>query len=329
MTKVIDVHRHLWDFDWFPPSHLMSGAEQRAKATNRTVEQVVDRIKQSPTMDPTGDGAIREMEKYGIDSSIILALDWGYAYGPEEDSTTPVEEFNRITIEACKKYPGKLYAMAGIDPRRPKAVKLFEEMVNLGAVGLKVYPPCGFQPNDPICFPMYKKAIEMDVPVLIHTGGVGSSRALTRWTWPEWVEEVAVEFPELRILMGHTNLQTPFETGAYWRGLTAARSKPNIYLDLCDWQALGAVKDENIPELLRAMRVFLDTVGPRRICWGTDLPQTGVGRKGIYENEVWIDIFRNLPEWGEKHGIRFTDEERDGICHGAAEDVLRNVYGKK
>ena len=77
---------------------------------------------------------------------------------------------------------------------------------------------------------------------LIHTGGAGYSRSKSRWTWPEWVEEVGVDLPELRILMGHTNLQTPFETGAYWRGLTAAQGKANIYLDLCDWQGLGAVQ---------------------------------------------------------------------------------------
>ncbi|MFN8535231.1 MAG: amidohydrolase family protein [Dehalococcoidia bacterium] len=329
MTRLIDVHRHLWGFDWFPPSHLRSGAVTRARDTNRSVEQVLDRIRQSPTMDETGSGAIAEMEKYGIDVSVILALDWGYAYGPEEDSTTPVEEFNRLTMEVCKKYPGKLYAMAGIDPRRPRAAKLFEEMVvQHGAVGLKVYPPNGFQPNEEMCFAMYEKAIELDVPVLIHTGGVGSRFAKTRWTWPEWVEEVAVQFPKLRILMGHTNLQTPFESGAYWRGLTAARSKPNIWLDLCDWQVLGAVKDENIPVLLRAMRVFLDTVGPERIVWGTDLPQTGVGRKAQYETQTWADIFKNLPEWGEKYGVRFTEDERDGICFRAAEKVFSNIFAK-
>jgi predicted TIM-barrel fold metal-dependent hydrolase len=326
-TKIVDVHRHLWDVGWFPPTHLRQTAEANAYSVYppKNVDEVLERIKRAPTMDPTCDGAMQEQEKYGIDVGIIQTLDWGLAYGPEEDAPVPVEEFNRITLRNAAKYKGRLYAMAGIDPRRPRAVKLFEEMVvEHGAVGLKVYPPCGFQPNDEICWPMYKKAIELDVPVLIHTGGAGKS-SRTRWTWPEWVEEVAVMFPELRVVMGHTNLQGPFETGAYWRGLTAARSKPNIYLDLCDWQVLGAVKDENIPELLRVMRVFLDTVGPYRIVWGTDLPQTGVGRRRQHETQLWTDIFKNLPEWGDKYGIRFTEEERDGICHLAAMRCFSNI----
>jgi predicted TIM-barrel fold metal-dependent hydrolase len=295
----------------------------------KDVDEVLERVKQAKTMDPTRDGADQEMRQYGIDVSIIQTLDWGMAYGPEEDSPMPVADFNRITLAATKKYPGRIFAMAGIDPRRPQAVKLFEEMVvEHGAVGLKVYPPCGFQPNDPVCFPMYRKAIELNVPVLIHTGGAGKT-SRTRWTWPEWVEEVAVEFPDLRIMMGHTNLQSRFETGAFWRGLTAARNKRNIWLDLCDWQVLGAVKDENIPELLRVMRVFLDDVGPGRIVWGTDLPQTGVGRRRQHETQVWTDIFKNLREWGDKYGIRFTQEEEEGIAFRAAMKCFRNIDWSK
>src|SRR5689334_24547317 len=35
--------------------------------------------------------------------------------------------------------------------------------------------------------------------------------------------------------------------------------------------------------------------------------------------EKWADIFKNLPEWGDKHGIKFTEDERDGIAYRAAE----------
>ena len=318
MTTLIDIHRHLWGFDWFPPSHLHRMAETTARRTGRTTEAVLDRIKQSPTMDSSGEGAIKEMERYGIDVSIIQTLDWGLAYGSEEDNILPAEEFNRLTLEVCKKYPGKLYAMASYDPRRPKCIALFEKTVReWGAIGLKVYPPNGYPANADFCFPMYKKAVELDVPVLIHTDS-------TYWGWPEWVDMVARELPDLRIMMGHTALQAPFETGLYWRGLAAARGN-NIWLDICDWQALGAVTDENIPQLLKVLRVFLDRKGPDRIVWGTDLPQTGVGSKAIAENERWSDIVRNLPQWGEKYGITFTNEERDGICSGAARECFSNI----
>ncbi len=319
-TKLVDVHRHLWGYDWFPPSHLPKfSAEGIARRTNRTLGEVLERIKQSPTMDPTGRVAIEEMDYYGIDASIIMVLDWGLAYGPEEDNQLPAEEFNRLAQEVVQQHAGKLWAMASYDPRRPRAVSLFEQAVKeWGAVGLKVYPPNGYQANDERCFPLYEKAIELDVPVLIHTGG-------NVWAWPEWVELVARRYPDLRIIMGHTNLQAPFETQAYWQGLMSGSRHRNIWLDLCDWQALGAVKEENLPELARVIRVFLDSVGPERIVWGTDLPQAGVGSRARAQTMAWADFFRNLPESGAKYGVRFTEEERDGICHGAAKAAFSNI----
>lgn len=326
MTRLIDVHRHLWDVGWFPPIHLERIAESQAKSRGGDPKEILERVKRAKTMDPTGDGAIAEMEHYGIDVSIILALDYGLANGPGQDSPTPVEEFNRITMEACKKYPGKLYAMCGFDPRRPNAVQMFDTAVReWGAVGLKVYPPNGFAPDDKVAYPMYEKAAELDVPILIHTGGRDEA---VQKSWPHGVAKVASDFPNLRILMGHVNLQSPFSTEAYWEGLKAATPHSNIYLDICDWQVLGAVEEGNIPKLLSVMREFLDKVGPERICWGTDLPQTGVNSMQRRQTETWADIFKNLPEWGDKHGIKFTEDERDGIAFRAAEACFSNIFKK-
>src|SRR5437867_2226524 len=155
MTRLIDVHRHLWGFDWFPPTHLRNRAEGIARG--RPIEVALDRIKQSPSMEQTGAGAIQEMEYYGIDVSVIQTLDWGMAYGPNEDNILPAEEFHRLTYEACKRYPGKLHAMCGMDPRRGGVVQFFDKCVKeYGAVGYKVYPPNGYQANADFCFPVYK-----------------------------------------------------------------------------------------------------------------------------------------------------------------------------
>ena len=318
---LIDVHRHLWGFDWFPPSHLPAfTAEAIARRTGRTVEQVLERIRQSPTMDESGDGAVEEMATYGIDHSVIQVLDWGMAYGPEEDNQLSVEEFHRRSYAAVARHPGKLWAMCGVDARRPRAVAFLEECVrDYGAVGWKVYPPNGYQASDERLFPMYEKAQELDVPVLIHTGG-------NIWAWPEWVELVARRYPGLRILMGHAGAaRAPFETGAYWRGLEAAQGKRNVWLDLCDWQALGAVEEHNLPQLMRVLRVFLDVMGPDRVVWGSDLPQTGVGSAARARTKRFAEIALDLPAWGARYGVTFTEEERDGLCHGAARQAFSNV----
>jgi predicted TIM-barrel fold metal-dependent hydrolase len=127
MVTLIDVHRHLWDFGWFPPSHLptLNGAAMRR--TGRTWEEMAPRVKQSPVMDGTGTYAMEEMEHYGIDFANVLCLDWGMAYGPAEDNQVDVEEFHRKTAEAVARYPGRMSWFAGVDPRRPRSVAIFED----------------------------------------------------------------------------------------------------------------------------------------------------------------------------------------------------------
>ena len=112
---------------------------------------------------------------------------------------------------------------------------------------------------------------------------------------------------------------------AYWRGLEAAQGKRNVWLDLCDWQALGAVDEQNLPQLLRVLRVFLDVMGSDRVVWGSDLPQTGVGSAARARTRRFAEIALELPEWGERYGIAFTEEERDGLCHGAARAAFSNI----
>ena len=63
-------------------------------------------------------------------------------------------------------------------------------------------------------------------------------------------------------------------------------------------------------------------MGPERIVWGTDLPM--VGSEAVNNTLTWSDIARNLPEWGSKYNVNFTDEERDGLCEGAGKAVLSN-----
>ena len=316
MTKLNDTHIHQSDFDCIPPSQQKEFNKLRAIRTNRTIDQVLERAKQSPVFDSSGKWMLSEMEQYKIDFSIVLCNDMGMGYGPDEDNIVSVSEINRMTAEVCNANKDKLAWFCGVDPRRPGAVKFFEKCVkDLGAIGLKVYPPHGYQANDEQCFPMYEKAIELNVPVLIHTGG-------NIWAWPEWVELVARKYPDLRIILGHVNLQAPFETGAYWRGLQAAYRKDNVWLDICDWQVLNAVDDDNLPQLMKVLRVFFDAMGPERIVWGTDLPM--VGSMAVNNTTKWADIARNLPEWGSKYNVNFTIEERNGLCEDATRSALSN-----
>jgi hypothetical protein len=93
----------------------------------------------------------------------------------------------------------------------------------------------------------------------------------------------------------------------------------NIWLDICDWQLLGAIEDRNIAEFFRVLGHMRPEVGAHRILWGTDLPMRG---SGFQLTKRWAEIMQNLPEEAATHGVTFTQEEAEFIAHGNAERLL-------
>jgi predicted TIM-barrel fold metal-dependent hydrolase len=261
------------------------------------------------------------MDDLGIDVSTIMVMDWGMAYMAkgQPDSPMPIREINRHILSLRDKYPSRVYGFCGVDPRREGSLELFETAVNeWGAVGLKVYPPYGFYASDSVMTPFYQKASDLGVPVLIHTGG-SMFDLLSKWSVPEPVEEVAVQFPDLNIIWGHANLQGRFESGSYWRAIQIAGSVTNLYLDLSDWQVTGALDERNIDDFWHVLDVMRNSVGAHRILWGTDMPMTG---RGYDQTRRWVQMFESLPEEAGAYGVTFTQEETELICYQNAERLL-------
>ena len=320
--KIIDVHRHIWDTDWFPPGHRMGFATRAAKRRlpERDPMEILPRVGQG-VYDPDGSMTIRDMDDLGIDVSVLLVMDWGMHYLRRGMADSPMHprEINKKISEIAKKYPDRLQWFFGIDPRRDGALDAFKTAVKeWGAKGMKVYPPYGFYANDNAMLPFYQFASDAGVPVLIHTGG-SMFEMLTKWSIPEPVEEVAVQFPDLKIIWGHTNLQGRWESGAYWRAIQIAGSTWNIYPEVGDWQVTGALDERNIADFWHVLNILRNSVGAHRVIWGTDLPMRG---RGYETTRRWVEMFKNLPEEAAKYGVSFTQEEAEMICHGNLERLL-------
>jgi predicted TIM-barrel fold metal-dependent hydrolase len=69
-------------------------------------------------------------------------------------------------------------------------------------IGLKLYPGYEpFYPYDLWCKSLYELALEYDVPVMIHIGDTDSSKARVRFAHPLAVDDVAVDFPDLKLVI--------------------------------------------------------------------------------------------------------------------------------
>lgn len=110
-------------------------------------------------------------------------------------------------IAACaRRFPDQFSAWAGVSLRDPRSAarELRRCARELGMRGVTLIPFWeGVAASDPSCKPIYDTAVELDLPVWIHTGHNFSSRATLEVSHWRHVDIVASAYPQLRILLGH------------------------------------------------------------------------------------------------------------------------------
>ncbi len=313
--RVIDIHRHYWGKGWDPPSRVRGIAllypESKGTAENKY------------TKDPDGSKMIAEMDWLGTDVGVLHTVDSGLAF--KEDTPTRIEEINRFHCELAKKYPGRIYALFGIDPRRPGGVKLFEKAVKeWGAVGLSLWPIAGFYPNDPVCYPYYQKCIDLGVPLTIHTGFQHEPGTVSKYGDPIHLDDVGRDFLDLTVIMCHTGMDKRPSTHWWETAVCVAASKPNFHVDVADWQRHEVQAMDDMPELMRKLKIMRYHLGAQRILFGTDQPSYSPDSRADDElTRQWVQLFKNLPEVAKQYGVDFSQEEAELILHGNAERILK------
>lgn len=304
---IIDYHAHLLNEDLPNPRYWEGYVKFAAAVANRPEERIWNRIKD--TWDLSGGLVVKDMDEAGIDKSVISLCDFGLCTEIGEGKYN-IEEQNRLYADVAAKYPDRLIAFFGIDPRRPRAHRLFEKGVKeWGMKGLKLLPPTGFFPNDKQVYPLYAKAEDLGVPVLVHTGPE-TIPLLSRYGQPLYLDEVCNHFPDLKIVAAHAAY-------CWWEELAElASNKANLYLDLASWQTRTRRRKDI--DFYRTLRKILNTVGARRVLFGSDFPSMRL----YMSQKDWVDVFKNIPEYVAEAGIEFKPEEIDLVLGGTAASIL-------
>lgn len=196
---------------------------------------------------------------------------------------------NSFIGDYCAKNPDLYLGYAGIDPNTPTKNALAELdrcVKDYGIVGLKFHPAYqNFFPNDrERAYPIYEKCLELGLPILFHTGSTRMTRCTIRTCKPEFLDEVATDFPDLRIIMSHYGWPWTEEALAVmWR-------HEHVYLDLSGW--LPTYIFAHQPSVFQ----YMNSVLPDKFVFGSDYP--------AISPQVWIDDFskfvENGLEWGGK-----------------------------
>lgn len=190
---------------------------------------------------------------------------------------------NDYMSKYCAEHPDLYVGYAGIDPNMPTvaAIRELDRSVNdLNLMGLKFHPAYqNFFPNDrDKMWPIYERCVEYDLPILFHTGSTRMTNCSIRSSKPEYIDEVANDFPDLRIIMSHFGWPWTEEALAVmWR-------HENVYCDLSGWLP------KHIYDTQPIVFQYMNSVMPEKFVYGSDYP--------AISPKVWIDQFAEYIEGG-------------------------------
>ena len=202
---------------------------------------------------------VQLMDEAGIDYAVILA---------ELAPITSGIAANEDVAQFCSPSP-RLIPFASIDPNTAeRPVDELEELVRFrGFKGLKLYPTYQhFYPNEAKIYPLYAKAQELEIPVLLHIGSSVFTGARLKYGDPIYIDDVAVDFPKLMLVQAHSGRPCWYEKAA-----ALARIHENVYMEV------SGLPPQNLlsyfPELERIAH---------KVIYGSDWP----GVPSIRENIV-------------------------------------------
>ena len=160
-----------------------------------------------------------------------------------------------------------MFAFASVDPTRGQdAVAEAKRLIAAGGIrGFKLHPPLQqFHANDPKVYPFYEVINEAKLPVIFHTGhsGIGtgmpgSGGVRLKYGNPMDIDDVAVDFPDMPIIMAHPSF--PWQDEA----ISICLHKPQVYIDLSGWS----------PKYFSPTLVqYANTLLKHKVLFGSDYP---------------------------------------------------------
>lgn len=173
-----------------------------------------------------------------------------------------------------------MIAFASIDPHKGMmGVREAKRLIaDYDVKGFKFHPTVqGFFPNDRMAYKLYEVIAEAKLPAIFHSGhsGIGTGMAgggglRLKYSDPMYLDDVAVDFPDMKIIIAHPSW--PWQSEA----LSVCLHKPNVFIDLSGWSPKYFPK-----ELVQ----YTNTQLKHKVLFGTDFP--------LLTPDRWLSDFEN------------------------------------
>ncbi|ODT32957.1 MAG: hypothetical protein ABS35_00215 [Kaistia sp. SCN 65-12] len=238
----------------------------------------------------TPEAFVTMMDEAGLDKALIPAIRM-MSY----QTKAMVWDIQEEEVAAVvSRFPGRLYGLAGFNPmEKMEGVRRVERAVReLGFKGVYVHTyGFGIPLNDRLYYPLYAKCVELGVPVSMQVGH-SAERMPSEFGRPIHMDNIALDFPELKLIGAHTGWPWTEEM------IALAWKHEHVYLGI----------DAHHPKYLEpSLLHFMKTRGQNKVVYGTNYPAV--------THKESIDCIRTQ--------LGLSDKVAEKILHGNA----ARVYG--
>lgn len=208
---------------------------------------------------------------------------------------------NRYLADCLKQFPGKFAAQGLVDPTKPEAPDLLEELVDEhGFGGIRIHlsrygDPTRLAARDKDA--LWQKASDLDVGFNLFGKAVDHPP----------MEAIIARFPEVKVVVDHLGCipSNEPEPKPLLKNLLNWANYPNVYVKISNIKN-SSQEPYPFPDTAPLIRKIYDAYGPERLMWGTDFPHVleGSPQNGIGYIES-LDLIR-------KH-LFFSEEDLQWI----------------
>jgi len=259
---ITDCHVHIAPLEMFRPDALELIRRKRSN-----FDQIVEFCRSPKSF-------LQYLDSAGVDRAVLI----NYVAPDIIGFTAGV---NQYIADYTKENPGRLISCGGVHPRHTANILAdIDQILRLKIRMIKIHPPHQLLfPNDyqngvKELEMIYRAAEANGIPVMFHTGTSIFHGARNRYGDPIYVDDVAVDFPKMKILMAHGGRPLWMHTCFF-----LLRRHPNVFLDISGIP----------PRSLLQYFPRLEEIAHKTL-FGTDWPGPGV--PDIKTN---LDEFRALP----------------------------------
>jgi len=278
---ITDVHTHFWT-----PDHQGSPWSDGLQRVNRRLsEEEIDRV---------------TLESY---TERVVPAERTIVFGLQAHASGIVVP-NDAVADFVRKVGGRTVGFMSVDPTRHDACDEIERChADLGLRGIKLGPIYqGTSPLNPLTLRVFKTAERLGLPVMIHQGAIFANAGRLADSVALLLDDVAIAFPELRIVIAHMGHPWIYET------VTVMRRHPNVYADT------SAIPSR--PTVLANALIAAKEYGVlHKVLFGSDSPMVNAASA--------VDGLRRVVAQTQRNGYTaITDEELHDLLHRPSFELL-------